>query len=60
MEKLKRNTLEQDIVEFIERGGPTTTHKSVIERFNVSIEYYDKYCKNKNISNKNTLNTMYL
>lgn len=28
--------------------------------FNVSIEYYDKYCKNKNISNKNTLNTMYL
>lgn len=39
MEKLKRNTLEQDIVEFIERGGPTITHKSVIERFNVSIEY---------------------
>jgi len=39
MEKLKRNTLEQDIVEFIERGGRTITHKSVIERFNVSIEY---------------------
>jgi transposase len=39
MEKLKRNTLEQDVVEFLERGGPTTTHKSVIERFNVSIQY---------------------
>jgi len=39
MENLKRNTLEQDIVEFIDRGGPTITHKSIIERFNVSIEY---------------------
>jgi hypothetical protein len=39
MEKLKRNTLEQDIVDFIDRGGPTITHKSIIERFNVSIEY---------------------
>jgi len=27
--------------------------------FNVSIEYYDKYCKNNNIKN-NTVNTMYL
>jgi|LakMenE18May11ns_1017448.scaffolds.fasta_scaffold9954001_2 hypothetical protein len=39
MEKLKRNTLEQDIVDFIDRGGPTITHKSIVERFNVSIEY---------------------
>ena len=39
MENLKRNTVEQDIVDFIDRGGPTITHKSIIERFNVSIEY---------------------
>jgi len=39
MENLKRNTVEQDIVDFINRGGPTITHKSIIERFNVSIEY---------------------
>jgi hypothetical protein len=39
MENLKRNTVEQDIVDFIDRGGPTITHKSIVERFNVSIEY---------------------
>lgn len=39
MENLKRNTVEQDIVNFIERAGPTITHKSIIERFGVSIEY---------------------
>jgi hypothetical protein len=39
MENLKRNTVEQDIVDFINRGGPTITHKSIIERFNVSLEY---------------------
>jgi hypothetical protein len=39
MENLKRNTVEQDIVDFINRGGPTITHKSIVERFNVSIEY---------------------
>lgn len=35
----KRNTVEQDIVEFIKSSGDSLTNKAIIDRFNVSLEY---------------------
>jgi len=40
----KRNTVEEDIIIFIESSGNSLTNKAIIERFNVT-EHYVKALK---------------